>query len=1347
MNLKTFARLGRDGRRLVWGAALTGLMLAAGTTAIGDVHPDAKRLADQRRESLSLFAGPTAVLQGNQMQCGVRNNGDVCANVFNSPTGGGGFWPTGSQNQYIFNTGLQIAGIMGDDGGPWANDTVGAYFFDARGTQPSGTPLTDVFDSLNPDDAANWPADAFVSDPDLFQEVLVGRATASQQDSWVQYWDGDPIRISERVHPMGITVTQRSLAWNFPAGNESLIYFLYTFRNTTALDDPQGAEFQRLNENQFFGGNNALPDGGITLEEIYAAFSTDMDVTSNAGQNFSTAVLPFDLGISYHGGFSAPEFAFPSDLFFPPFFTNAPGLIGVKYLRSPISPETGEEVGLTLFSATLNAATGFPDPLGDKQLWRYLSGNLNPAQGDFPCNITAEVTSPNPDEVQRSLCFLAQTAADTRFYQASGPFTMNPGDNATIVVAYIAAPTLATLPDGSPTGISANDANDSANPPGVPSFHPGFPSARGCTDPDVVPGSCSETDAANPINPLERGAGWVEYTGPPPASDLESPDNKLDQNDVVVVPGSLLGRSLVAQTIFDSRFLLGFAPEQPNFFLVPGNNQVTIAWEPSSTEDETGEGDPFFQIASDPTSALFNPNYRQFDVEGYRVWRGTSSGQLSLLAQFDFANTTFTDTTCETVGPAEDLHDNSSAPEGTFGFVAGEECPADFEKTLSIDPNLVFNNGSSGGNPGAGVFRLIDGSAAFAGDPIVAIDSDDSGAKLPLSNSGVPFVFVDNTVTNNFTYFYAVSAFDVNSPASGPHTLRSARVTQSTAPRADAPNITNASLSVTLTGDDGAALNPNAPVPAIDPADGTFAGPFPPTNSVELGFAPLVPRLLGAFSLSATIDSILPVASPGSSFGTPTAECDAGGDPFSACLEHHVSINRDGSVTPVVVDVYNPWWSAFGENVPTQFTLVAAEIAFDQEALDAFGIPSGSGNATAIGTYNEAINNGGVTEGPQNRRFGRRHGGSRWFSGTNESEPDPTAYVRVGTLPGVDTIWAPISHTPEDPGGAQPTGQNAFEKQCFSRALGKMGRAADVQFTWSGGSVSVRDVVHNVDVPFKPSAQSSWGFLTTDANGNGFLDWQDFNHIDRAHQILRLVGGGSCDAAAGTSWDPGGVITPISLSSTATIMPVSTEGLTEFGVAGLSPTGNGFGLYVNGERYIFQMESLPADGTTWTLRTYSGTVSSADDGTDGVTDPGGYAYANDVTGTTTGQRPAIVAGLTMNWEVAEATNFDAPADLTLVHTVPDPYLGSSLYDRAPTSKQLMFVNLPPQATIRIYTLTGVLVDVLVHDDITGGGRLVWDMRNRNEQFVASGVYFYHVLTPDGDSHVGKMTLVMQAGSN
>ena len=49
--------------------------------------------------------------------------------------------------------------------------------------------------------------------------------------------------------------------------------------------------------------------------------------------------------------------------------------------------------------------------------------------------------------------------------------------------------------------------------------------------------------------------------------------------------------------------------------------------------------------------------------------------------------------------------------------------------------------------------------------------------------------------------------------------------------------------------------------------------------------------------------------------------------------------------------------------------------------------------------------------------------------------------------------------------------------------------------------------------------------------------------------------------------------------------------------------------------------------------------------------------------------------------------------------------------------------------------------LLFFTEPTGGGEAQWDLRNRNQQFVASGVYFYHVETPDGKSKIGRFTVV------
>jgi len=67
----------------------------------------------------------------------------------------------------------------------------------------------------------------------------------------------------------------------------------------------------------------------------------------------------------------------------------------------------------------------------------------------------------------------------------------------------------------------------------------------------------------------------------------------------------------------------------------------------------------------------------------------------------------------------------------------------------------------------------------------------------------------------------------------------------------------------------------------------------------------------------------------------------------------------------------------------------------------------------------------------------------------------------------------------------------------------------------------------------------------------------------------------------------------------------------------------------------------------------------------------------------------------------------------------------------PTGIKVEFRNLPAaQVTVRIFTLAGDLVQVLVHDGSTGDGTLRWDLVSRNGQDVTSGVYLFSVESVD-----------------
>ena len=1245
MNRATFRRFRVAGSGTAK-AALAGVLLAVvATPSLAQTERDKYERARERQSQFQLFAGATLVLDVNQYQCGLRSQGDTCSNVFNSPTGGGGFWPTGSPNQYMFNAGLNLAGIIPADAGfAWAGDTTGAFFFDARGTQQHGSPITQIFNSLDAGDLAAWPSEgmvpdfpnvtAFVTDADLFNDVLLDRQGASQQDSWVMYWDGDPAFLANRTHPMGITIEQRTMAWNFPSGNEATVYFIYKFTNVT-----NNALFQRLNEAQFFGGENGLPDAGWTIDSIYVSADFDPDVTADFDRNYSTALLPLNMGVAYEGDFFAPDFTYFPDLFFAPFFTNAPGLFGAKYLKSPVDPATGTEVGLTLFTVHENPSSPgaqFVDPFGVQNLWRVLSGNVNAGLGDDPCTFS--------DPKVRRVCFLAQEPKDTRFLQASGPFSLAAGESQTVVVAQFAAATVET-----PLIVLGETA---ANAPGIPSLRPG------CED---------------PIRPIEVGAGWIAT----PAEACGETAGVIDQFKVLAVPGSLIGKALVAQTIFDNQFLLGFAPEAPQFFLVAGDNQVTVVWGESPTVEN---GDPFFVATGDPSNALFNANYREFDVEGYRIFRGTDPSGLQIVAQFDESSSIFIDSTCETDAT----------------FVPGDVCDA-IDTPVEVDIVAPFVQ-----YPLGGVVRLEDGSTlANAADTALAADVRALRARL-LTNTGVPFAFVDEGAKNGFQYFYKVTAFDINSLASGPTSLESAGETKTTFPQRPASDLTESDFFVALLDRDGNALEVGE-APTVDPVTGTLSGPALPTDGLTGDFLAFAPQLLSTGVFEVRIDSVVPQYYSGEYFVTATGvgqsvfgspdnfglsgcEGNSTDDPTCRFELPPVSVPSDSTVRQSLIDANIDAPPSSGQMA----SLLEAKLVFwhSGDSDWAYTVP---------GFWNVDLPDPDALDG-----------GSRWFSGDNETMADPTLGLAHGELDGISTIFEPMPFQGilADPTLACNDGASGDHMRRFLQTTWLARRAADIKLYWGAAGVdSVIDVTHNLPVPFAPAIRGSYGFANTDGDGSGIIDYVDFWYLDGLQKTSTI----GCASTANAAF----------LAQQPVLQQVDATG-------DRVADGMGFALYIAGEPYIFRTNQIPSDDV-WTLRSYSGIITKSS---------GSYTFDETET------RTPGVTGLRFAATVIEPAQIvPSEADLAKVHTVPDPYYAVSQFDLGPTTKRLRFVNLPSVATIRIYTIGGVLVDVINHNDPSGGGQETWDLRNRSNQFVASGVYFFHVSTRSGDSQIGKFTIV------
>ena len=121
--------------------------------------------------------------------------------------------------------------------------------------------------------------------------------------------------------------------------------------------------------------------------------------------------------------------------------------------------------------------------------------------------------------------------------------------------------------------------------------------------------------------------------------------------------------------------------------------------------------------------------------------------------------------------------------------------------------------------------------------------------------------------------------------------------------------------------------------------------------------------------------------------------------------------------------------------------------------------------------------------------------------------------------------------------------------------------------------------------------------------------------------------------------------------------------------------------------------------------------------------------------------------LTTKGESADVENIEA--DLGKIRVVPNPYF---VTNRAVTSEgtdKVFFTHLPPRCTIRIYTLAGELVRTIEHistepyspDDRSSqgdkGGTASFELLNRYNQALASGVYIFHVEARDeSDAVVG-----------
>lgn len=102
-------------------------------------------------------------------------------------------------------------------------------------------------------------------------------------------------------------------------------------------------------------------------------------------------------------------------------------------------------------------------------------------------------------------------------------------------------------------------------------------------------------------------------------------------------------------------------------------------------------------------------------------------------------------------------------------------------------------------------------------------------------------------------------------------------------------------------------------------------------------------------------------------------------------------------------------------------------------------------------------------------------------------------------------------------------------------------------------------------------------------------------------------------------------------------------------------------------------------------------------------------------------------------------NVKSVEELGKVYAVPNPFIVNSGFTGTGNDNAIGFYGLPEECTIRIFSYAGQLVHTIEHKDPVFS--TAYFQITRNNQDLASGVYFFVVSTPDGKTEKGKFIII------
>ncbi len=100
-----------------------------------------------------------------------------------------------------------------------------------------------------------------------------------------------------------------------------------------------------------------------------------------------------------------------------------------------------------------------------------------------------------------------------------------------------------------------------------------------------------------------------------------------------------------------------------------------------------------------------------------------------------------------------------------------------------------------------------------------------------------------------------------------------------------------------------------------------------------------------------------------------------------------------------------------------------------------------------------------------------------------------------------------------------------------------------------------------------------------------------------------------------------------------------------------------------------------------------------------------------------------------------------------VAVVPNPFIFTSPLDpadprRVGQQSRLMFIHVPARCTIRIFTLSGKLVDTIDVNNSVDDGSVFWDLRSNENLKIAPGIYIFHLKDAEtGKEQLGRFVII------